>query len=282
MKKRDLHIAEPCHASWEAMTGDDARRFCDSCQKHVHHLSGMTRREAERLLSAPREGGSLCVRYAHDTAGEVRFRALRRRATAPMAQRRGAAELVATASAFAAMLGACAWPAAFAQEEMMGEPAVLEYGEGVVQGAEAVPMGQVPSQVEPCDGERGGAEPSDGSGDGAWGPMDPLPVQGGMMDPEPWDETLNDLEDADDQPPDIDDLQPTMGRLPVVPSEAIYEQEKQAAAALGELGLTLEEEELVDDPDGEPDARVIVDRPLPESPWIAAQGGMMAPVELRR
>lgn len=282
MKKRDLHIAEPCHASWEAMTGDDARRFCDSCQKHVHHLSGMTRREAERLLSAPRDGGSLCVRYAYDNAGEVRFRARRRLATAPGAQRRGAAELVATASAFAAVLGACAWPSAFAQEEMMGEPPALEYGDGVVQGEEMMPMGQVPADVAPCDGEQGG-EPCDGSGDGAWGPMDPLPVQGGMMELEPWDETLDDAGDPGDETSDIEGLQPTMGRLPVVPSEAIYEQEKRAAAALGDLGLTLEEEELVDDDgDGEPDAHIIVDRPLPESPWIAAQGGMMAPVELRR
>lgn len=65
----NLHIASPCHASWEAMTGDDKARFCKSCQKNVFNLSMMSRQEAERLIQA-REG-NLCVRYAQREDGTV-------------------------------------------------------------------------------------------------------------------------------------------------------------------------------------------------------------------
>ncbi len=65
----NLHIASPCHASWDAMTGDDKARFCKSCQKNVFNLSMMSRQEAERLIQS-REG-NLCVRYAQREDGTV-------------------------------------------------------------------------------------------------------------------------------------------------------------------------------------------------------------------
>lgn len=67
-----LHIASPCHASWEAMTGDDKARFCKSCRKNVFNISMMTRQEAESLIQS-REGNgeSLCVRYAQREDGTV-------------------------------------------------------------------------------------------------------------------------------------------------------------------------------------------------------------------
>ena len=65
----NLHIASPCHASWEAMSGDDKARFCKSCQKNVFNLSMMTRQEAEVLIQS-REG-NLCVRYAQREDGTV-------------------------------------------------------------------------------------------------------------------------------------------------------------------------------------------------------------------
>ncbi len=64
-----IKIAEPCHASWDAMSGDATRRFCDSCSKHVHDLSTLSREEAEALVNA---GGSVCVRMQIEPGGVVR------------------------------------------------------------------------------------------------------------------------------------------------------------------------------------------------------------------
>lgn len=71
MRREDLHIPEPCHADWDEMTGDDRKRFCGACTKHVHNLSEMTHAEAAELLKSHT---NLCVQYASHSSGEVFFR----------------------------------------------------------------------------------------------------------------------------------------------------------------------------------------------------------------
>ena len=90
-----LQIASPCHASWDAMEGDDKKRFCGECRLHVHDLSAMTAAEAEAFMS--QGDGRKCVRFYRRTDGSVLtqdcprgFRAVRKRV--------GAAWLVATAA----------------------------------------------------------------------------------------------------------------------------------------------------------------------------------------
>ena len=56
-----VRVASPCVAEWDAMKGNDAVRFCDHCAKHVHNLSAITPRRAQRLIEM--SGDSLCVRY---------------------------------------------------------------------------------------------------------------------------------------------------------------------------------------------------------------------------
>jgi hypothetical protein len=124
MNKKSLIIAEPCNASWDAMDGDDQKRFCSSCTKNVHHLSKLTRREAEGLLMAK---GGLCVRYSHDTHGRVKFAQKTTQASGPAEQARGAALLVAKAASLAGMLSACAWPIADRSEPtVMGQAPMHE------------------------------------------------------------------------------------------------------------------------------------------------------------
>lgn len=62
-----LDVKEPCSADWNAMTGDDSRRFCSGCRKHVHNLSEMSADEAEALLNS----GSVCVRFRRDDRGRL-------------------------------------------------------------------------------------------------------------------------------------------------------------------------------------------------------------------
>lgn len=98
---KDLTIPNPCRSSWGEMDGADQQRFCSSCQKTVHDLSAMTRRDANKLLrNGPAE---LCVRITRDADGKIIHRPGTRLG-------RG---LLASASFFG--ISALASPPAFAQ-----------------------------------------------------------------------------------------------------------------------------------------------------------------------
>lgn len=75
MRSSQVQIDNPCHESWEAMDGDEERRFCGVCQKHVHNLSAMRHADAQALLRES-AGEHLCVRYSAETDGALRFRDL--------------------------------------------------------------------------------------------------------------------------------------------------------------------------------------------------------------
>jgi hypothetical protein len=64
-----LRIEQPCPADWSAMAGDDRRRFCRGCEKHVHNLSALSRDEADRLICE--SAGSLCLRMERAPDGTV-------------------------------------------------------------------------------------------------------------------------------------------------------------------------------------------------------------------
>lgn len=65
----DIHIATPCHAAWDKMTGSDQARFCQTCAKKVYNLSDMSRSEAEALLSAKSE--LPCVKFYQREDGTI-------------------------------------------------------------------------------------------------------------------------------------------------------------------------------------------------------------------
>jgi hypothetical protein len=102
-----IRIATPCHASWDAMDGDERVRFCGACRLNVYNISEMSRGEAEELVQ--KTEGRLCIRMYQRTDGTVitrdcpvGVRALRKRlvvaATCVCA-------LFLTVSAFATSLG---------------------------------------------------------------------------------------------------------------------------------------------------------------------------------
>lgn len=64
-----IHVATPCHESWERMTGDDKSRFCDSCKLNVYNISSMSLEEAEQLIIA--KEGKLCVRFYRRSDGTI-------------------------------------------------------------------------------------------------------------------------------------------------------------------------------------------------------------------
>ena len=65
----NVRVASPCSANWNAMQGDDRRRYCSGCKLNVYNLSGMTRYDAEHLLRLSE--GRLCVRYYLRSDGTI-------------------------------------------------------------------------------------------------------------------------------------------------------------------------------------------------------------------
>lgn len=61
----DLTIQTPCPMDWDRMPGDERRRFCDACGKHVYDLAAMRPDELAQLTSRSLDaGGELCGRIA--------------------------------------------------------------------------------------------------------------------------------------------------------------------------------------------------------------------------
>jgi hypothetical protein len=75
MNRDTLRISEPCHADWSKMDGDEKKRFCGACSKHVHDLSAMTEPQATAVIATVEDP---CVRYTANPDGTVRFKPSRR------------------------------------------------------------------------------------------------------------------------------------------------------------------------------------------------------------
>jgi len=54
-------IPKPCSADWNAMTGDEQRRLCAQCNKHVHNLSALPPRELRQFVE--KHDGTACIAY---------------------------------------------------------------------------------------------------------------------------------------------------------------------------------------------------------------------------
>lgn len=66
---KNIEIASPCSADWDAMVGSEQKRFCCACNLNVYNLSGMSRAEAENLLT--NSEARLCVRFYKRADGTV-------------------------------------------------------------------------------------------------------------------------------------------------------------------------------------------------------------------
>lgn len=64
-----MDVPAPCPKKWDEMIGGDKARLCQSCDKHIHNISEMTRGEVRKLLFQSKE--SVCVYLEKDAAGKV-------------------------------------------------------------------------------------------------------------------------------------------------------------------------------------------------------------------
>ena len=67
--KPPIEIVRPCTADWNAMTGDDRKRLCAQCGKHVHNLSALTPAELHEF--AANRDGSECIGYVFRADGGI-------------------------------------------------------------------------------------------------------------------------------------------------------------------------------------------------------------------
>lgn len=65
----NIKIASPCSANWDEMYGNERKRFCGDCKLNVYNLSGMSRQEAENLVTSSE--GRMCVRFYKRADGSV-------------------------------------------------------------------------------------------------------------------------------------------------------------------------------------------------------------------
>ncbi|HQR32291.1 MAG TPA: carboxypeptidase-like regulatory domain-containing protein [Blastocatellia bacterium] len=68
-KLAKLNVAQPCSASWQEMTGNEQKRFCSHCNKHVFDFSRMTRQQIEAVTAVHQ--GNLCARITRREDGSM-------------------------------------------------------------------------------------------------------------------------------------------------------------------------------------------------------------------
>ncbi len=93
---KNISVASPCSQDWNAMIGGERKRYCGDCKLNVYNLSGMSRTEAENLLS--NSEGRLCVRFYQRADGSVLTQ------DCPVGWRAVKARMTKMATAFASLI----------------------------------------------------------------------------------------------------------------------------------------------------------------------------------
>jgi hypothetical protein len=65
----EITIVTPCPMDWDQMSGDDSKRYCSSCGKHVHDVAKLTSAQAVSLID--QLPGDVCGRITHLADGTL-------------------------------------------------------------------------------------------------------------------------------------------------------------------------------------------------------------------
>jgi hypothetical protein len=130
-----IRVASPCRTSWEGMRGDERRRYCVECERHVYDFAQLTAREVAGLIEAT--GGALCARLTRD--GDGRLVTLAPPAAAEPFGARRATPLAAAAVAAALGLG----------------------GAMLVETSDAAETAAAASTASPATGQEAGRQPAE-------------------------------------------------------------------------------------------------------------------------
>ncbi len=92
----NIKVASPCSQDWDAMIGNERKRYCGECKLNVYNLSGMSRVDAENLIT--NNEGRLCVRFFRRADGTVLTQ------DCPVGWRAVKMRMTKTATAFASLI----------------------------------------------------------------------------------------------------------------------------------------------------------------------------------
>jgi hypothetical protein len=59
IRVEQIHIPNPCTQNWNKLKGQDGKKFCDICQKHVHDVTNKTQDDLDELLN--QNQGRVCI-----------------------------------------------------------------------------------------------------------------------------------------------------------------------------------------------------------------------------
>jgi hypothetical protein len=65
----EIKVSTPCPMGWNQMSGDDCKRYCTVCGKHVHDFAKLTSAEAAALFHDA--NGDLCGRLSRRADGTI-------------------------------------------------------------------------------------------------------------------------------------------------------------------------------------------------------------------
>jgi len=108
MDAANLPITSPCPIDLDTIGFDHAakRADCSHCEKKVHNLSSMTKRQAEEVLASA-GGQDICVTYKYGEDGAVRFKSPEPAVVPVSALRRRRAVAAVPVLGLVAALAAC-------------------------------------------------------------------------------------------------------------------------------------------------------------------------------
>jgi hypothetical protein len=67
---KDINIPKPCSVAYDSLPGDETKRFCDSCEKHVYDFRG---KDENYLNEIFRSTGKVCGIYYQDQITSHRY-----------------------------------------------------------------------------------------------------------------------------------------------------------------------------------------------------------------
>lgn len=71
---KSLQVAVPCPKKWDELIGNESRRFCNQCQKHVHNLTMSSPIETKQITLQVEAGERVCVAYFQTPTGAIQYR----------------------------------------------------------------------------------------------------------------------------------------------------------------------------------------------------------------
>ncbi len=141
MNNDAFKIDSPCDGNWDEMQGDESARHCTDCSRSVHHISTLTRAEAEVLVATTdAQGRTPCARYGIDSKGDIVFQ------PALIRPERRFGRFVALAALAAVGAGGAAVTVDGATEAAAPSPVSVRPGAGSVLSAD--PMAQLQAAVD--------------------------------------------------------------------------------------------------------------------------------------